>query len=110
MTTKEWLQKEGYAETMVMSLDNLAIIIDRYKHEILEKGSDETDVEYINEVPEWISTKHRRDMLKELWNTPNINDSNPRIKAIRLAASFAEEYGYKISIKKAIDVIKQYCL
>lgn len=61
-------------------------------------------------VPEWLSTQHRIDMIKELWNEPNINNSNPRVKAIQLAKSFAKEYGYEIDIKKATEVIRQHCL
>lgn len=80
-------------------------IVETYESEQLNKHSAISCVV----VPEWLSGKIVL-MVKELWDTPNINDSNPRIKAVQLIQREAKEHGYIIDIKKSMEVIRQHCL
>lgn len=80
-------------------------IVDTYESEQLNKHAVISCVA----VPEWLSGKVRL-MVKELWDTPNVNDSNPRIKAIQLIQAEAKENGYTINIKKSMEVVRQHCL
>lgn len=89
---------------ILLSVDEAKVIVDSYEKYYPKIGLDVT----INR-PEWL-TDEAINMVKELWSTPNINDSNPRIKALQLIKSFASDAGYTVDIKKADEIIKTYCL
>lgn len=59
--------------------------------------------------PSWLSDRLKSN-VKELWNTPNVDNSNPRIKALQLVRSEANSHGYTIDIKKATDIIREFCI
>lgn len=59
--------------------------------------------------PEWLK-KDIIDSVKNLWNLPNNDNSNPRTSAIKLVRKQAKHYGYKIDLKKAVEIVKEHCL
>jgi hypothetical protein len=54
-------------------------------------------------IPDFVSEITCR-MVVELWNTPNVNNSNPRIKALKLIKSDANENGFDINLKKMNEI------
>jgi len=59
--------------------------------------------------PEWLTPKIQA-MVSELWKTPNVNNSNPRIKAVQLIKGYSDDAGCNIGIEIASKIIKQHCL
>jgi hypothetical protein len=59
--------------------------------------------------PEWL-TYDIRVKVKDLWNLPNVNNSNPRTSAIKLIREIAKHNGYEIDLKKSVELVKQHCL
>jgi hypothetical protein len=59
--------------------------------------------------PEWLK-KDIVDSVKNLWNLPNDDNSNPRTSAIKLVRKQAKHYGYEIDLKKAVEIVKEHCL
>lgn len=77
--------------------------------EIIKLYELENSIENKITKPEWLSVRDI-EMIKELWNTPNINGSNPKVKAIKLIQSLALSSGYKINIEKSHNIIKEFCV
>jgi hypothetical protein len=66
------------------------------------------DINYIS-YPEWL-TEDIRIKVKETWNSHKDINDNLRIEAMRIIQKAATLAGYKINIKKATELLKQYCL
>lgn len=59
--------------------------------------------------PEWLTYDIRK-KVKDLWDLPNENNSNPRTSAIKLIREIAKHNGYEIDLKKSVELVKQHCL
>lgn len=55
--------------------------------------------------PEWVTVVTKK-TVKELWSQENVNNSNPKVKAVKLIQSEAKTNGYEINIKKSEEIIK----
>ncbi len=60
-------------------------------------------------LPEWLDVD-TRDEVKNIWDSHKVTDDGLRVEAIRLLQKRALDGGYKIGIKKAMDVLKEHCL
>jgi hypothetical protein len=60
-------------------------------------------------VPEWLTEKIRAKAKITWYEHKDVND-NKRTEAMRIVQRGAEATGYKIGIKKATELLKQYCL
>ncbi len=59
--------------------------------------------------PEWLTPNIQAEVAK-LWKTENVNNSNPRVRAIELIRGCANDAGYNMGIDFASKIIKQHCL
>jgi len=51
-----------------------------------------------------------RAKAKALWLSKNVNNSNPKVQAILLIRKEFELSGFKVGLKKAVEIIEKYCL
>ena len=63
----------------------------------------------VKEIPEWLNANIRM-QAKTWWNTPNVDNNNPRVKAINLIRDVAKANGETIGIKEADELLKAHCL
>lgn len=61
------------------------------------------------DCPTWLSEKLKEN-VKELWNRPNNDNSNPRVMAIKLIRKTAEEHGFSIDLKMSAEIVNKHCL
>jgi len=59
-------------------------------------------------VPEWL-TPEVRITVKNTWDSHKNSDDHLRVKAMRIVQETADKAGYKIGIKKAMDLMKEFC-
>ena len=60
-------------------------------------------------VPEWL-TDEIRALAKTTWNDHKDFNDNKRVEAMRIIKRCALAAGYTITIKKATELLQQYCL
>jgi hypothetical protein len=60
-------------------------------------------------APEWL-TDEIRVLVKTIWNDHKDFNDNKRVEAMRIIQRRALSAGYTISIKKAMELLQQYCL
>lgn len=54
--------------------------------------------------PSWLD-QDTISTIKELWNMPNVDNSNSRVKAIKLVQQKAQNYGSVITSLMAADIV-----
>ena len=60
-------------------------------------------------VPEWL-TDEIRALAKTTWNDHKDLNDNKRVEAMRIIQRCALAAGYTINIRKATELLQQYCL
>ena len=86
---------------ILVSVDEAKVIVDFYEKYYSKIKTDVT----INK-PEWL-TDEMVNTVRVLWYAPNIDNSNPRVKALKLIQKSAEDAGYTVDIKKADEIIRR---
>jgi hypothetical protein len=54
-------------------------------------------------IPDFISEQTCK-MVVELWDAPNINNSNPRVVALKLIGAEGEKNGFRMDLKKMGEI------
>lgn len=59
-----------------------------------------------NNTPNWLD-QDTISTIKELWNMPNIDNSNPRVKALKLVQQKAKVHGTLLNLSLAADIVTE---
>lgn len=89
--------------------DNVQGNVDEQEQVFANKFVDKLKEVYINtQAPEWLTSKIRK-QVKETWDSHKVCNDHKRIDAMQIVRNAAKDNGYEISIKKAMELMKQFC-
>ena len=91
-----------YSEVLWIAFDALITLRGKIKSE------SKKEVEH-NTKPSWLKDDVV-EKVAQLWHEPNMDNSNPRVNAVRMVQECAKADGYDININKGLEIIKEFCL
>jgi len=84
-------------------------IISELEKYIREKENQDSSPKECVDVPGWL-TKEIRELANKTWHSHKDVNDGKRVEAMRIVQRGALDAGYTIGIKKATELLNQYCL
>lgn len=80
--------KNRFKNSPIHDKEKIISLMDELTHEnmiqvvdLIIKLTDDSTIKSLKLTPSWLTPEIRK-QVKELWDTPNINNSNPRVHAL----------------------------
>ncbi|MCK9543433.1 MAG: hypothetical protein M0R03_15540 [Novosphingobium sp.] len=113
---KDKLDSQDFYEVMQQyrhsNMDNQEAVVKAFENVktwIRENLLGNVQVNEENEnVPEWLTPEVRK-TVKNTWDSHKDTDDHLRVKAVKIVQETALNSGYKISISKAMELMKEFC-